>query len=86
MDQTLCTVVKSNGKISQNFVAFSEYMNFTCLKKHEIDVHKIKIRLGTDFGPVMLALTKLIGLRHSIQSDKLYVGTFNPKSEDNGIK
>ena len=26
---TLCTVVKSKGKISQNFVAFSEYMNFT---------------------------------------------------------
>ena len=26
---TACTVVKSKGKISQNFVAFSEYMNFT---------------------------------------------------------
>ena len=26
---TLCTVVKRKGKISQNFVAFSEYMNFT---------------------------------------------------------
>ena len=26
---TLCTVVKSKGKIAQNFVAFSEYMNFT---------------------------------------------------------
>ena len=26
---TVCTVVKSKGKISQNFVAFSEYMNFT---------------------------------------------------------
>ena len=25
---TVCTVVKSNVKISQNFVAFSEYMNF----------------------------------------------------------
>ena len=25
---TVCTVVKSMGKISQNFVAFSEYMNF----------------------------------------------------------
>ena len=24
----VCTVVKSKGKISQNFVAFSEYMNF----------------------------------------------------------
>ena len=28
---TVCTVVKSKGKISQNFVAFSEYMNFTYL-------------------------------------------------------
>merc|ERR1712037_944849 len=26
---TACTVVKSKGKISQNFVAFSEYMKFT---------------------------------------------------------
>ena len=25
---TVCTVVKSKGKISQNLVAFSEYMNF----------------------------------------------------------
>ena len=25
---TVCTLVKSKGKISQNFVAFSEYMNF----------------------------------------------------------
>ena len=25
---TVCTVVKSKGKISQNFAAFSEYMNF----------------------------------------------------------
>ena len=25
---TVCTVVKSKGKISPNFVAFSEYMNF----------------------------------------------------------
>ena len=28
---TVCTVVKSKVKISQNFVAFSEYMNFTRL-------------------------------------------------------
>ena len=26
---TVCTVVKSKVKSSQNFVAFSEYMNFT---------------------------------------------------------
>ena len=26
---TVCTVVKSKVEISQNFVAFSEYMNFT---------------------------------------------------------
>ena len=25
---TVCTVVKSKGKISQNFLAFSEYLNF----------------------------------------------------------
>ena len=27
---TVCTVVKSKGKISQQFVAFSEFMNFIC--------------------------------------------------------
>ena len=27
---TVCTVVKSKVKISQNFVAFSEYTNFKC--------------------------------------------------------
>ena len=26
---TVCTVVKSKGKILQNYVVFSEYMNFT---------------------------------------------------------
>ena len=55
------------------------------LGKHGINVHKIKMRLDKDFGSILLALTKLIGLRHLIQPDKLYVGTFNPKSEDNGI-
>ena len=25
---TVCTILKSKGKVSQNFVAFSEYMNF----------------------------------------------------------
>ena len=29
---TVCTVVKSKVKISQNFVAFSEYMNFRMMK------------------------------------------------------
>ena len=29
---TVCTVVKSKGKISQNFVTFSEYMNFMRIK------------------------------------------------------
>ena len=28
---TVCTVVKSKVKISQNFGTFSEYMNFTCV-------------------------------------------------------
>ena len=30
---TVCTVVKIKGKILQNFVAFSEYMNFKTKKK-----------------------------------------------------
>ena len=32
---TACTVVKSKGKISQNFVAFSEYMNFNLKEEGE---------------------------------------------------
>ena len=31
---TVCTVVKSKVKILQNCVAFSEYMKFTSLHKH----------------------------------------------------
>ena len=31
---TVCTVIKSKGKISQNFVAFSEYMNY----KSEVEI------------------------------------------------
>ena len=31
-----CTVVKSKVEISQNFVAFSEYMNFTYIKLNNI--------------------------------------------------
>ena len=31
-----CTVVKSKVKMSQNFVAFSEYMNFNSNAQHEI--------------------------------------------------
>ena len=32
-----CTVVKSKGKISQNFVAFSEYMNFKLRNKNNLN-------------------------------------------------
>ena len=33
--------VKSKGKISQNFVAFSEYMNFTTYRLHRVDFSKV---------------------------------------------
>ena len=41
---TVCTVVKSKGKISQNFVAFSEYMNFNNIRvmKFRLQVLKSK--------------------------------------------
>ena len=35
---TLCTVVKSKLQISQNFVAFSEYMNFTTCNNNFFDL------------------------------------------------
>ena len=50
---TVCTVVKSKGKISQNFVAFSEYMNFNFWRSSPI------IESGIDVGP---------GIKWSIQS------------------
>ena len=34
---TVCTLVKSKVKISQNFVAFSEYMNFTFPISFDLD-------------------------------------------------
>ena len=36
--------VKSKGKISQNFVAFSEYMNFIEMGNEEIIAHSFMIR------------------------------------------
>ena len=47
---TVCTVVKSKGKISQNFVAFSEYMNFTRITKQKhvhYNAQKINLYLST---------------------------------------
>ena len=40
---TVCTVVKSKGKISQNFVAFSEYMNFTV--SWVVNIHMVSSKL-----------------------------------------
>ena len=39
---TVCTAVISKGKISQNFVAFSEYMNFT----KEVCIETVTIEVG----------------------------------------
>ena len=46
---TVCTVVKSKGKILQNFVAFSEYMNFSStdlLHFHEIILQEPDMRFN----------------------------------------
>ena len=40
---TVCTVVKSKGKISQNFVAFSEYMNFMTSSLHSASISQILV-------------------------------------------
>ena len=39
---SVCTVDKSKGKISQNFVAFSEYMNFNNILIGECQSLQIK--------------------------------------------
>ena len=38
---TVCTVVKSKVEISRNFVAFSEYMNFTINKVKQFGMRRI---------------------------------------------
>ena len=43
---TVCTVVKSKVEISQNFVLFSEYMNFTMGKKK----HGLGLKLFAEQG------------------------------------
>ena len=40
---SVCTVDKSKGKISQNFVAFSEYMNFKVKYRHIVKISYKKI-------------------------------------------
>ena len=47
---TACTVVKSKGKILQNFVAFSEYMNFNKLQpSYSTVVYPVKNGIGVKF-------------------------------------
>ena len=53
---TACTVVKSKRKISQDFVAFSEYMNFTSF-----------LSGGFTTMPVMNPLEKKLEKRTSVQ-------------------
>ena len=48
----LVFTVKSKGKISQNFVAFSEYMNFTCniyTFLASVDICHQKPGIGNDY-------------------------------------
>ena len=47
---TVCTVVKIKGKISQNFVAFSEYMNFTYLLVESKNFRMIGNFVFTEIG------------------------------------
>ena len=49
---TLCTAVKSKGKILQNFVAFSEYMNFMILKKIKCESFKRFSLFGHELYPI----------------------------------
>ena len=62
---TVCTVVKSKVKISQNFVAFSEYMNF--IKKYKTNVLIIDI----DLKEVLIKNTRQMSLS-DLKVDKKY--------------
>ena len=52
---TVCTAVKSKLKISQNFVAFSEYMNFN---KNTKDMTAIQARYQKLTSPVLMLYLK----------------------------
>ena len=43
---TVCTVVKSMVEISQNFVAFSEYMNFNIVRSYLVFALLFRVRMG----------------------------------------
>ena len=47
----VCTAVKSKGKISQNFVAFSEYMNFKVTDVFSRPENLLSIAVGGGSGP-----------------------------------
>ena len=65
---TVCTAVKSQGKISQNFVAFSEYMNFTIKNCGKYLQNKVKKFLIVFVIPSLLSLVIVI-LTYQIASD-----------------
>ena len=58
---TVCTVVKSKGKISQNFVAFSEYMNFN-ISNHikSLPLYQPLTEESTDVERARLTIIKFV--------------------------
>ena len=51
---TVCTVVKSKGNILKNFVAFSEYMNFTEWESRGMSAAQLKLRSKLQTLPTIL--------------------------------
>ena len=82
---TACTVVKRKVKISQNFVAFSEYMNFNInLEKNgmpeQSSVHFFGLRLSllANFpGATSMSIPGCMSILESRVYSKLY--SFNSK-------
>ena len=53
LDLSYVVTVKSTAEISQNFVAFSEYMNFT-YRVYHIEMDEIKWLLGIEQSIILL--------------------------------
>ena len=74
---TVCTVVKSKGKILQNFVAFSEYMNFNIGETMLYHCGLQSKKLGQSIKEMPIAM-KPKKCMHSIiyQLQRLYTQSF----------
>ena len=75
---TVCTVVKSKEKISQDFVAFSEYVNFNFVTKHLVWMHHSCFKSLQRFMSKFKVAFRLL--------QNMLLNAFNTKLRENSLK